>query len=127
MALVSCGMLVDVQGAFPGWIALWPLFAAALVLLAGSTGHQLSVDRLLSARPAPRCLPAARRSVRCGSPAGAVIVPLGLNSLVCPQQECRPVVGKVMVFIDAGHTSGTYAASMQEAVDKQLTDSGFRW
>ena len=52
LALVSCGLLVDVQGAFPGWIAAWPLAAAALVLIAGTTAHPLSVDRLLSTRPA---------------------------------------------------------------------------
>ncbi|WP_394216523.1 acyltransferase family protein [Brachybacterium vulturis] len=52
LALVSCGLLVDVQGAFPGWIAAWPLAAAALVLVAGTTGHPLSVDRVLSTRPA---------------------------------------------------------------------------
>src|SRR5699024_4451961 len=51
-ALVSCGLLVDVQGAFPGWIAAWPLAAAALVLAAGTTGHPLSVDRVLATRPA---------------------------------------------------------------------------
>src|SRR5699024_6571977 len=50
-ALVACGLLIDVQGAFPGWIAAWPLAAAGLVLVAGTTGHPLSVDRLLSTRP----------------------------------------------------------------------------
>ena len=60
-----------------------------------------------------------------GSP-GAV-VPLDLNPLVCPERQCRPVVGKVTVFIDAGHISGTYAASMQDAVDQQLRSGGFEW
>lgn len=50
--LVSCGLLVDVQGAFPGWIAAWPLAAAALVLIAGTTGHRLGVDTLLATGPA---------------------------------------------------------------------------
>ena len=52
VALVACGLLIDVQGAFPGWIAAWPLAAAGLVLVAGTTGHPLSVDRVLSTRPA---------------------------------------------------------------------------
>jgi len=51
VGLVSCGLLVDVQGAFPGWIAAWPLASAALVLCAGTTGHRLGVDRLLATRP----------------------------------------------------------------------------
>ncbi|MGY5765498.1 acyltransferase family protein [Brachybacterium sp. DNPG3] len=50
--LVSCGLVLDVQGAFPGWIALWPLAAAALVLAAGTTGHRLGVDRILASGPA---------------------------------------------------------------------------
>ncbi|MEE1650841.1 acyltransferase family protein [Brachybacterium sp. J144] len=54
LGLLSCGLLVDVQGAFPGWIAAWPLTAAALVLWAGATGSRLGVDRLLSSRPAAR-------------------------------------------------------------------------
>ncbi|MFQ6484068.1 acyltransferase family protein [Brachybacterium epidermidis] len=82
-------------------------------------------DDLAGERPDASLLPEGPSAA--DPPSGAVIVPLDLNPLVCPQQECRPVVGKVMVFIDAGHISGTYAASMQEAVDKQLTDSGFRW
>lgn len=51
VGLVSCGLLVDVQGAFPGWIAAWPLAAAALVLWAGTTGHALGADRLLASAP----------------------------------------------------------------------------
>ena len=50
--LVSCGLLVDVKGAFPGWIAVWPLAAAALVLVAGTSGTRLGVDRLLATGPA---------------------------------------------------------------------------
>ena len=49
--LVSCGLLLDVQGAFPGWVAAWPLAAAALVLVAGTTGHRLGVDTLLATGP----------------------------------------------------------------------------
>ncbi|RZT84176.1 peptidoglycan/LPS O-acetylase OafA/YrhL [Pseudonocardia sediminis] len=46
-ALVSCGFLLPVQDAFPGWVALWPTLAAALVLTAGRTGHRFGADRLL--------------------------------------------------------------------------------
>lgn len=34
-SLVSMGVLVDVQGHFPGWLALWPLTSAALVMVMG--------------------------------------------------------------------------------------------
>lgn len=49
--ILSCGLLVDVEGAFPGWIALWPLLAACLVISAGSTGSRWGVDRILSSTP----------------------------------------------------------------------------
>lgn len=48
LALVSCGLLLQVDRAFPGWAALWPTLAAAMVLVAGRSGHRLGADRLLS-------------------------------------------------------------------------------
>ncbi|MBC3190283.1 acyltransferase [Pseudonocardia sp. C8] len=48
LALVSCGLLLQVDRAFPGWAALWPTLAAAAVLVAGRSGHRLGVDRVLS-------------------------------------------------------------------------------
>ncbi|GAB2540578.1 acyltransferase family protein [Brachybacterium huguangmaarense] len=53
-AILACGFVVDVRGAFPGWIALWPLLAASLVIAAGSTGTRWGVDRLLASRPLQR-------------------------------------------------------------------------
>ncbi|MEJ8278512.1 acyltransferase family protein [Pseudonocardia spirodelae] len=50
VALVSCGLLLQVDRAFPGWAALWPTLAASMVLVAGRSGHRLGVDRLLSGR-----------------------------------------------------------------------------
>lgn len=44
LVLVSMGALVDVAGLFPGWLALWPLLSAALVMVMG-------VNPLLSSRP----------------------------------------------------------------------------
>lgn len=35
LALVSMGMLVDVAGKFPGWLATWPLSAAAFIMVMG--------------------------------------------------------------------------------------------
>lgn len=49
--LVTCGWLLPVQQAFPGYLALWPLLSGALVIAAGQTDSRLGVDRLLSARP----------------------------------------------------------------------------
>ena len=50
-AMLSCGFLIDVQGQFPGYVALWPLVAAALVIAAGQSGSRFGADRLLSWQP----------------------------------------------------------------------------
>jgi ribose/xylose/arabinose/galactoside ABC-type transport system permease subunit len=66
VALVLCGVLIEVSTLFPGYVALWPTGAAVLVIVAGTTGSRLGADRLLSghfrsiskhrspARPYPR-------------------------------------------------------------------------
>ena len=48
VSMVSVGVLVDVQGAFPGWIALWPLLSAAAIIVAGNTESRFGFDRFLS-------------------------------------------------------------------------------
>ncbi|MDK1278856.1 MULTISPECIES: acyltransferase family protein [unclassified Arthrobacter] len=53
-AMLSVGFLLDVQGQFPGYVALCPLLAAALVILAGQTGSRIGADRLLSWKPLMR-------------------------------------------------------------------------
>ncbi|WP_422115598.1 acyltransferase family protein [Brachybacterium sp. UNK5269] len=52
LALLACGILVDVSSMFPGWIAIWPLAAAGAVVVAGHSGRRWGVDALLSTRPA---------------------------------------------------------------------------
>jgi peptidoglycan/LPS O-acetylase OafA/YrhL len=50
-ALVSCGLLLQVGTVFPGYAALWPTLAAAMVLLAGATDSKAGADRFLGSRP----------------------------------------------------------------------------
>ena len=35
-ALLACGMVLDVQGGFPGYLALWPVLSVAAIILAGT-------------------------------------------------------------------------------------------
>ena len=51
LSMLAVGFVVDVTGAFPGWIALWPTLAACLVIGAGRTWSVLGVDTLLASRP----------------------------------------------------------------------------
>ena len=36
-ALLVCGMVIDVSGGFPGYLALWPVLAAVAVIVGGAT------------------------------------------------------------------------------------------
>ncbi|CAM3194222.1 O-acetyltransferase OatA [Arthrobacter ulcerisalmonis] len=54
LAMLACGIVLDVQGAFPGVAALWPTVAAALVIVAGQTQSRFGVDRILSSGPLVR-------------------------------------------------------------------------
>ena len=51
VGLLSCGLVLDVRGSFPGWAALWPLLSAAAVVLAGTTPSRWGVGRPLSTPP----------------------------------------------------------------------------
>lgn len=49
--LAACGMVLDVEGGFPGYLALWPVLCAAAVIVAGDTDHPWGTGRFLSSRP----------------------------------------------------------------------------
>jgi peptidoglycan/LPS O-acetylase OafA/YrhL len=49
--MLACGVLLQVQQQFPGYVALWPTLAAAAVIVAGRTDSRAGVDRWLSAAP----------------------------------------------------------------------------
>ncbi|WP_257513270.1 acyltransferase family protein [Microbacterium sp. zg.Y909] len=53
-ALILCGVLLDVQGGFPGYLALWPTLAAAAVIVSGDAAPHSGPARLLSTRPLQR-------------------------------------------------------------------------
>ncbi|MEP7242595.1 MAG: acyltransferase family protein [Gammaproteobacteria bacterium] len=50
LAIVSCGFLFQVSRVFPGYAALWPTLAGALVIIAGTT-RGFGADKLLATRP----------------------------------------------------------------------------
>ena len=54
IAMLTCGILLNVQTAFPGVAALWPTVAAAFVIVAGQTQSPAGVDRILSSKPLVR-------------------------------------------------------------------------
>ena len=50
IGVVSCGLVLQVSTAFPGYAALWPALSALLILLGGGSGVRFSADTLLSTR-----------------------------------------------------------------------------
>lgn len=51
VGLVACGMVLDVQGGFPGYLALWPILCAVAVVVSGSSSGSAGPARLLASRP----------------------------------------------------------------------------
>lgn len=51
IGLITCGAVLPVEKAFPGFLALWPILSGALVIIAGRTDHKFAVDRLLVSKP----------------------------------------------------------------------------
>ncbi|MDU6928036.1 MAG: SGNH hydrolase domain-containing protein, partial [Dermabacter sp.] len=60
--LVSLGIVLNVQGLFPGWIALWPLTGAGLIIVAGYSGTSWGFDRVLTMK-LPRALASSSYSL----------------------------------------------------------------
>ncbi|MBM7051175.1 acyltransferase family protein [Rothia sp. ZJ1223] len=48
VAIISCALVLDVEGRFPGFYALWPTLAAAFVMVGGNTHSVFGADRFLS-------------------------------------------------------------------------------
>ena len=51
IGLVTCGAILPVELAFPGYLALWPVLSGALVIMAGRTSSRWGIDRLLVSAP----------------------------------------------------------------------------
>ena len=55
------------------------------------------------------------------------VYPLDLLPVVCPEEECPPLIGNVHVMFDQDHTTATYMSSAGWAADRELTEAGFPW
>ncbi|MFC3420072.1 acyltransferase family protein [Salinicoccus hispanicus] len=50
VGLISTGLLLDVEGSFPSYVALWPVMAAVFVMLAGQNPTRFGVEKFLGSR-----------------------------------------------------------------------------
>ncbi|WP_315913038.1 acyltransferase family protein [Arthrobacter sp. lap29] len=51
VAMLACGIVLQVGQQFPGYMALWPTLAAAFIIVAGFTDSKFGADRFLSVKP----------------------------------------------------------------------------
>ncbi|MFB4352932.1 acyltransferase family protein [Microbacterium sp. LS_15] len=49
--IAVCGLVLDVQGGFPGYLALWPVVCTALVIIGGRDNPRGGPGALLASRP----------------------------------------------------------------------------
>ncbi|ROZ63544.1 acyltransferase [Kocuria soli] len=96
ISMILVGFLVDVQGAFPGWIALWPLLSAAAIMVAGQSGSPIGLDRIFASRPL----------VKLGDASYALYLvhwPLLITYLVLRERPVAgPRSGVVLVLVSLG-------------------------
>lgn len=50
VGIIVCGIVLDVQGGFPGYLALWPVLCTAFVIVGGVRDVRGGAGRLLSSR-----------------------------------------------------------------------------
>ncbi|MBO1805554.1 acyltransferase [Leucobacter ruminantium] len=48
VAMLACGFVLPVESSFPGWAALWPVSAAALVIISAGAPTRFGADRILA-------------------------------------------------------------------------------
>lgn len=49
--ILTCGIVLDVQGGFPGYLALWPVLCTAAVIFAGTGPQRWGPSKMLASRP----------------------------------------------------------------------------
>jgi len=51
IGLISTGLVLEVEASFPGYVALWPVLSAILIMIAGQNPSDLGVEKLLGSKP----------------------------------------------------------------------------
>lgn len=96
LSMILVGLVVDVQGAFPGWIALWPLLSAAAIMVAGQSGSPFGLDRIFAAKPL----------VKLGDSSYALYLahwPLLITYLVIRDRtQAEPISGVFLILLSLG-------------------------
>ena len=53
--------------------------------------------------------------------------PVDLLPVLCPEHECRPLIGNVVTFQDEDHMTATYMRTTGGEMERRLAEAGFRW
>lgn len=93
VAMLSCGLILQVGQQFPGYMALWPTLAAAFIIVAGFTDSPRGADRFLSWKPL----------VKLGDSSYALYLfhwpILVIFLIVSDQQQAGPFSGLVIIIV----------------------------
>ncbi|MDJ0315291.1 acyltransferase family protein [Arthrobacter sp. H35-D1] len=93
VAMLSCGLILQVGQQFPGYMALWPTLAAAFIIVAGFTDSPHGADRFLSWKPL----------VKLGDSSYALYLLhwpiLVIFLMVSDRQEAGPFFGLVIIIV----------------------------
>lgn len=47
---------------------------------------------------------------------------IDLTDMICPEEQCAPIVGSVLVYQDTNHITGTYSATLSSSLESALMD-----
>lgn len=47
---------------------------------------------------------------------------IDLTDMICPEEECAPIIGSVLVYRDTNHITGTYAATLSSSLESALVN-----
>ena len=109
VGMISCGIVIDVATAFPGWIALWPLLSAAAIMIAGQSGSPLG------SRPLP-----GLASCRAARRLGLLALPRALAPADHLPGRQRPAGGGALGRWLAGGRLGGVGGRPQPLIEEPL-------
>lgn len=54
----------------------------------------------------------------------AGIEPVDMTDMICPEKECPPIIGGVLVYRDSNHITATYSATLSGVLETELRNHG---
>ena len=78
-------------------------------------------------RNSPKCnMPTAKAVIRdpptviASRDTGGKVKVINMNNFICGPQECKPVVGNVLVYLDGRHLTATFGQTLTKYLEPRL-------